>query len=111
MLVASTMIVWHNHHIIPIHDGGTDDPRNLLKCNVAMHAFLHEQRYKELGQWQDKVAYKALRGLMSTAEAIYQVQINAGRANKGTSRSPEYREKMSQSRKKTFSEIWRFIES
>ena len=50
------MIVWHKHHIIPRHAGGTDEPSNLLKCNIAMHAFMHEQRYKELGDEYDNIA-------------------------------------------------------
>ena len=50
------MIVWHKHHIVPKHAGGTDEPSNLLKCNIAMHAFMHEQRYKELGDEYDKIA-------------------------------------------------------
>ena len=37
------MIKWHKHHLIPRHAGGSDDPSNLLKCNVAMPAFLHQQ--------------------------------------------------------------------
>ena len=33
-------IVWHLHHIIPKHMGGTDEPENLIRLNVACHAFL-----------------------------------------------------------------------
>ena len=55
------MITWHKHHIIPKHAGGTDDPSNLLKCNVAMHAFMHEQRYREVGDLEDKLAARLLR--------------------------------------------------
>jgi hypothetical protein len=63
------MIIWHMHHIVPTHDNGTNDKSNLLKCNVALHAFLHKFRFEEYGQWQDEVAYKALSGMISFAEA------------------------------------------
>ena len=55
-------IVWHKHHIIPKFDGGTDAPDNLVKVNKAMHAFLHEQRYRELGHQEDRWAAQMLRG-------------------------------------------------
>jgi len=38
------MIIWHNHHIIPEHAGGTNDPSNLVRVNIAMHSFLHKLR-------------------------------------------------------------------
>ena len=63
------MIVWHKHHIVPKHAGGTDEPSNLLKCNIAMHAFMHEQRYKELGNEYDKIAAQTLRGQIGKSEA------------------------------------------
>lgn len=53
-------IIWHYHHLIPKHEGGTDDKSNLLKCNIAMHAFLHHLRFLETGKWQDKLAYEGL---------------------------------------------------
>ena len=61
----------HVHHIKPKHAGGTDDPSNLLKCNIAMHAFLHELRYKETGDILDKIAAAALRGQIGKEEAQY----------------------------------------
>ena len=63
------MIVWHKHHIVPRHAGGTDDPSNLLKCNVPMHIFMHEQRYRETGDEYDRVAALALKGSFSKTEA------------------------------------------
>ena len=63
------MIVWHKHHIVPKHAGGTDEPSNLLKCNIAMHAFMHEQRYKETGDEYDEIAARTLRGQIGKSEA------------------------------------------
>lgn len=64
-----SIIIYHKHHIIPKHMGGSDDPSNILKCNVAMHAFLHEQLWKKYGHWQDKVAWQALSGQINMSEA------------------------------------------
>ncbi len=66
------MITWHKHHIVPRHAGGDDSRGNLLKCNVAMHAFMHEQRYRELGDEYDRIAAAALRGQISKTEATKQ---------------------------------------
>ena len=56
----NTEISWHRHHVVPKHAGGTDDPSNLLKCNIAMHSFLHKLRYKETGDKFDLYAYQLL---------------------------------------------------
>jgi hypothetical protein len=62
-------INYHLHHIVPKHAGGTDDPSNLVRVNVAMHAFLHKLRYEETGDKWDKIAYEALGGQITRAEA------------------------------------------
>ena len=63
------MIVWHKHHLVPRHAGGTDDPKNLVKCNLAMHAFLHKLLWEEHGRWQDRIAWKVLQGKIPFAVA------------------------------------------
>lgn len=70
------MIIWHNHHIIPKHMGGTDDTDNIIRVNIPMHAFLHKCLYEEYGHWEDKIAWKALSGHISKAEAIKLAQHN-----------------------------------
>lgn len=72
-------IIWHNHHIIPRHAGGTDDPSNILKCNIKMHSFMHEQRYKETGDEYDRIAWKALLGQMNNKDAIHSAQVENGK--------------------------------
>ena len=44
--------------------GGTDDPSNLLKCNIAMHAFLHKCLWEEHGHIEDKLAWLGLLGIV-----------------------------------------------
>ena len=67
-------IIYHTHHLVPTHAGGTDDPSNLVRVNVAMHAFLHKLRYKETGDKWDKIAYEALEGQITSAEATAQAR-------------------------------------
>lgn len=63
------MITWHKHHIVPRYAGGTDEPSNIIKVNVAMHAFLHRQRYVEFGHPYDKVAADMLSGQKTPTQA------------------------------------------
>jgi hypothetical protein len=63
------MTVYHYHHIVPKHAGGTDDPSNLIKVTVEEHAELHFARYLEYGQMGDWLAAFSLSGQISHAEA------------------------------------------
>jgi hypothetical protein len=95
-------MIMHKHHLIPRHAGGTDDKSNIIKVNIAMHAFLHKMLYEEHGRWQDEVAYKNLAGVISNQDAIQEARIKANIGNKhreGKSKSLEEREKISNSLK------------
>lgn len=61
--------IYHMHHIVPKHMGGTDDPSNLIKLTVEEHAAAHLKLYEEHGKWEDKLAWKALSGQISMPEA------------------------------------------
>ena len=74
-------IHYHVHHLVPTHAGGTDDPSNLVKVNVAMHAFMHKLRYIEIGDVWDKIAYESLSGLITHAEAAHQARKEFARLN------------------------------
>ena len=63
-------IYYHNHHIIPKHMGGTDDPENLVKVTVEQHAALHKQLWEDLGHWQDKLAWQFLSGQIEDKSEI-----------------------------------------
>ena len=52
----------HNHHIIPKHMGGTDDPSNLVELTVAEHAQAHKELYEKYGKTEDLCAYYMLSG-------------------------------------------------
>jgi len=68
-------IIYHKHHIIPKHMGGSDDPSNLVELTIEQHAEAHKKLWEEHGHWQDEIAWKGLCGLLSCDE----VKLNAGR--------------------------------
>ena len=80
-------IRWWKHRIVPGHQGGKYEKGNVLKCNTAMHAFMHEQLYRDYGDEYDRIAAAGLRGAVGKDEIIRAVQQETGRrvgkANKG----------------------------
>lgn len=90
------MSIYHNHHIIPKHMGGSDDPSNLVQVTVEQHAQLHKQLWEEFGHWQDELAWKGLSQMIDKQELISKVISNT---HKGKKVSDETRKKMSESQK------------
>jgi hypothetical protein len=68
------MAVYHLHHIVPKHAGGTDDPSNLVKLTVEEHAEAHFARYLQYGELGDWLAAFSLSGQISHAEASAQAR-------------------------------------
>ena len=103
-------MIFHKNHIIPKHAGGTNDSSNIIKVNVALHAFLHEQRWKDCGDKEDWIAYQGLRGLIGRDEIMKEWSTLAHKNRKytkgqdhpawGTRRSEEVKKQMSESAKK-----------
>lgn len=61
----------HRHHIVPKHDGGTDDEINLTPpVSVRMHAMFHYDRWRALGQTADRIAWLMLLGQRSKAAIL-----------------------------------------
>jgi hypothetical protein len=77
------MTIYHKHHIIPRHVGGSDDPSNLILLSIEDHAEAHRKLYEEHGRWQDRVAWQFLSNQISCAEATKQAQSlsNIGKNN------------------------------
>ena len=63
------MAIYHNHHIIPKHMGGSNDPSNLVHLTVEEHAEAHKKLYERHGKQQDLIAYQALSGQITSEEA------------------------------------------
>ena len=65
------MNIYHNHHIVPRHMGGSDDPSNLVKLTIEEHAQAHRDLYDLYGKREDYIAWKALSGQITYKEASY----------------------------------------
>lgn len=87
-------MILHEHHIVPRHMGGGNEPSNLIKVNVAVHAFLHKQLFLEHGHWQDELAWKALSGQVKGAEIAL---LKNRMKSLGTTIPPEQRIKIANS--------------
>lgn len=77
-------IIYHWHHIIPRHAGGTDDPSNLVKLTIEEHAEAHRLLWEQHGRLEDKMAWKLLAGQGREGWAIGQAlakQANTGDNN------------------------------
>ncbi len=75
------MAIYHWHHIVPRHAGGTDDPSNLVRVTVEEHAELHFARYLEFGEKWDWIASMTLSGQISQAEATAEARKEFRRLN------------------------------
>jgi len=71
--------IYHNHHIVPKHMGGTDDPSNLIKLTIEEHAEAHRILYEKYGLWQDKLAWQGLSKMIDKQELISILQSNAAK--------------------------------
>jgi|TARA_B110000285_G_scaffold211647_1_gene254500 hypothetical protein len=101
-------VIYHNHHIIPRHAGGTDDPDNLVRLTTTEHAEAHRLLYEKYGRWQDKIAYEGLLGFKGKEEIIKEIQSRPKseehakkirEMNIGRKHTPEAKKKMSEVRK------------
>tara|TARA_B110000285_G_C14556602_1_gene351653 strand:- start:46 stop:462 length:417 start_codon:yes stop_codon:yes gene_type:complete len=87
--------IYHNHHIIPKHAGGTDAPDNIVRLTVAEHTEAHRLLYEKYGRWQDKLAWRAIAGHIGKEEIINE----RNRQSKlGKKASPETIEKIKKRR-------------
>lgn len=65
------MTVYHLHHIVPKHMGGTDNPDNLIKLTIEEHAKAHLELFLEHGSKYDYIAYLVLSKQIGHEEANY----------------------------------------
>ena len=91
----------HNHHIIPRYMGGSDGPSNLISLTPEEHAEAHRCLYEKHGNWQDKVAWQGLAGLIGKDEImreIYDAKKGEGNSFYGKKHSEETKRKISNAR-------------
>ena len=90
--------IYHKHHIVPRHMGGSDDSSNLIKLTIEEHAEAHKQLFETHGLQEDYIAWKALSGQISFAEAtILAIKL----ANTGRKRTDEVKKQRSEQYKGT----------
>lgn len=89
----------HRHHIIPKHDGGTNDPDNLVYMTPAEHGEAHRVLFEKYGRWQDKLAMNGLMGNVTTEELrierVRQAHLGKPGGMLGKKHSDETKRKMS----------------
>jgi len=70
----------HNHHLLPKHLGGSDDPSNIVEgISVTRHAMFHYANWQLWGSEGDYIAYRALSGAIAKEEIIEMVLSYAGK--------------------------------
>lgn len=72
------------HHITPKHEGGTDDPSNLVKLPRKLHQEVHYRRWLVYKNISDLYAFQILGGNLSDEELtqIYEDQVNRCKRDK-----------------------------
>ena len=94
------MTIYHKHHIIPRHMGGSDDPSNIVELTIEEHAEAHRKLYEEHGRWQDRLAWQGLAGMIGKDELLKELQSESKKGENhpffGKPRSEETRRKISE---------------
>lgn len=62
--------IYHKHHIVPRHMGGTDDSSNIIELTVEEHAEAHLKLFEEYGKEEDRIAWLTLSGQASKPEIM-----------------------------------------
>lgn len=72
--------IYHMHHIVPKHIGGTEDPSNLVKLTIKEHSEAHRELYEKYGRLEDKLAWMGLSGMIGKDEIISEIWKRNGEA-------------------------------
>ena len=71
--------IYHKHHIVPKHMGGSDDPSNLVLLTIEEHAEAHKELYEKYGRVEDKLAWMGLSGMIGKDEILAELWKENGR--------------------------------
>jgi len=98
------MSIYHIHHIVPRHMGGTDDPSNLIELTVEEHADAHLRLWEEYGSEYDLIAYLGLSKMIEHIEVLDRIASESGKKTSKLWADPEFRKKHSEGMKKLWSD-------
>ena len=69
----------HRHHIVPRHMGGSDSSENIVYLSVEDHAEAHRVLWERYNKEEDYIAWKALSGQLTKADATKKAIINSNK--------------------------------
>lgn len=72
-------MIYHKHHIIPKHMGGSDEESNLVELTIEEHAEAHKKLYEEYGKMEDKLAWHGLLGLIGKDDILLEIAKSNGK--------------------------------
>ena len=84
--------------------GGSNDDSNLIELTIEEHANAHRLLYERYNKEEDYLAWQALSAQIGHDEITYRKNSIGGKNNKGRVKSPEHRQKISQSLKRYWTE-------
>jgi hypothetical protein len=69
----------HTHHIRPKHQGGSDDPSNLISLTIVQHAMWHFADWQLTKTTENFIAWRGLAGKITKEQAIFEAQSLGGK--------------------------------
>lgn len=89
--------IYHKHHVIPRHAGGTNDPSNIIRITVEEHAEAHRMLWEKNGKLEDKLAWLLLS--RQTSEGVLVANQLSVAVTKGVPLTAEHRKKLSDAKR------------
>jgi hypothetical protein len=69
----------HIHHIRPKHQGGSNDPSNLISLTIVQHAMWHFADWQLTKTTENFIAWRSLAGKITKEQAIFEAQSLGGK--------------------------------
>ena len=69
----------HKHRIKPGYEGGEYKEGNVVVLSVTQHAMWHFAEWQRKGNWEDKLAWQGLVGIIGKDEVIHTLLSEAGK--------------------------------
>jgi len=98
------MPIYHKHHIVPKHMGGSDDPSNLVELTIEEHAEAHLRLWEEHGIEYDLIAYRCLSGQISLSEASHHAWKTGSMKGARAPKSQQWKQQASERMKQKYSD-------